>query len=126
MTTVLVTGANGHIGSHIVRAVLEHGWKPIGFVRPGCDERGLEGLDVELRRGDLLDSAAVAQAMRGVELVIHAGAAHRNYAADPSSIIRPAVEGTRNVLDAARTSGVRRIVYTSTGATVGFSVDPSK
>jgi dihydroflavonol-4-reductase len=122
----LVTGANGHIGSHVVRAVRAAGWTPIGFVRPGADERGLEGLELELRRGDLLDAASVERAVAGVDLVFHVGAPHRNFARDPDEIVRPAVEGTRNVLAAARKHGVKRVIHTSTGATVGFTKDPSK
>jgi dihydroflavonol-4-reductase len=122
----LVTGANGHIGSHVVRAVRAAGWTPIGFVRPGADERGLAGLELELKRGDLLDAVSVERAVAGVDLVFHVGAPHRNFAKDPDEIVRPAVEGTRNVLAAARKHGVRRVVYTSTGATVGFAKDPAK
>ena len=123
---VLITGANGHIGCHTVREALHAGWTPIGFVRSGCDRRGLEGLDVELREGDLLDSGALDRAMEGVELVLHIGAAHRNFATDPALIVDPAVKGTRNVIAAAKKRGVRRLVHTSTGATVGFAKDPAR
>lgn len=123
MTRVLVTGANGHVGSHVVRAVRDRGWAPIAFVRARSDRRALAGLDVELREGDLLDPASVEAAMSGAEIVMHVGAVHRNFAVDDDVIVRPAVEGTRNVLKAARVLGIRRIVYTSTGATVGFAKD---
>ncbi|MBS1153914.1 MAG: NAD-dependent dehydratase [Myxococcaceae bacterium] len=122
----LVTGANGHIGSHVVRACLEAGMKPVAFVRPGSDRRALAGLDVELREGDLLDAPSVEKAMAGAEVVFHVGAVHRNWAPDEAAILGPAVSGTRNVLDAARRAGVRRVVCTSSGATVGFTPDPSK
>lgn len=120
----LVTGANGHIGCHVVRACREASTEPVAFVRPGSDRRGLTGLDVETREGDLLDRASLDRAMGGVELVSHVGAVHRNFAADPAEIVRPAVEGTRNVLAAARAAGVGRVVHTSSGATVGFARDP--
>jgi dihydroflavonol-4-reductase len=51
---------------------------------------------------------------------------HRNYSADPDAIVRPAVEGTRHVLAAARKHGVRKVVHLSTGATVGFAPEPAK
>ena len=105
---VLVTGANGHVGSHVVRAALAAGWTPVGLVREGSDRRALAGLDVELRTGELLDAGSVDRAMDGVELVFHVGAVHRNFAADPAQIERPAVEGTRNVLEAASRRGVQR------------------
>lgn len=120
----LVTGANGHIGCHLVRAAIEAGMTPIAFVREGADVRGLAGLDVETRTGDILDPASLERAMAGVELVFHAAASHRNYAPDPQTIIEPAVTGTKNVLDAAHAAGVRRVIYTSSAATVGFTSDP--
>ncbi|GMV41046.1 MAG: dihydroflavonol 4-reductase [Myxococcales bacterium] len=122
----LVTGANGHIGSHVVRACVEAGIEPITFVRPGSDRRGLARLDVEVREGDLLDAASLHRAAAGVEVVFHVGAVHRNWAADDAKMMGPAVEGTRNVLDAARRAGVRCVVHTSSGATVGFTPDPTR
>lgn len=126
MTMVLVTGANGHIGCHVVRAALERGWTPVAFVRRSSDRRALTGLDVEVREGDVLDAGTLEAAMRGVDVVVHVAAVHRNFATDSDTIIRPAVEGTRNVLTAARAAKVRRVVYTSTGATVGFAKDPAR
>ena len=63
MNTILVTGANGHVGCHVVRAVCEAGHKPIAFVRAGSDRRGLAGVDVEVREGDVLDAASVRAAI---------------------------------------------------------------
>lgn len=123
---VFVTGANGHIGSHVVRSAVRRGWHVIAFVREGADLRGLAGVDVELRRGDLLDAAAVKAAMEGADAVIHVGAAHRMVAKDAAAITEPAVSGTRNVLDAMKARGLRRLVYTSTGATIGFTRDPAR
>ena len=118
MNAILVTGANGHIGCHLVRACRDAGHRPIAFVRRGADRRGLAGVDVEVREGDLLDAASLRAAMAGVDVVLHAGAVHRNWAADADAIVKPAVDGTRHVLQAA---GTRRIVYCSTGATIGFA-----
>lgn len=122
----LITGANGHIGSHVVRACLDAQLTPIAFVRPGSDRRGLAGLDVELKEGDLLDADSVARAAAGAEVVFHVGAVHRNWDVDEQKIIGPAVTGTRNVLDAAQKAGARRVVCTSSGVTVGFADDVSK
>jgi dihydroflavonol-4-reductase len=122
----LVTGANGHIGGAVVRAALEAGMEPIAFVRPEADRRSLAGLDVEVRTGDILDVASLKRACEGVEVLFHVAAPHRQFAVDPSDITRPAVEGTKNAIAAARAAKVRRIVYTSTGATVGFTADPKR
>jgi dihydroflavonol-4-reductase len=121
----LVTGANGHIGSHVVRAAIDAGMQPIAFVRPGADVRALAGLDVEVRAGDILDAESLRRACEGVEVLFHVAAPHRQFSVDPAQIVRPAVEGTRNAIAAGRAAGVRRVVYTSTGATVGFTADPA-
>lgn len=123
---VLVTGANGHIGNHVVRATLEAGWEPFGFVRPGSDRRALTGLKCVVREGDLRDAASVARAMEGVEAVMHVGAVHRNATAEKDEMQNAAFDGTRAVFVAAAEQGVRRVVLTSSGATVGFAKDPAK
>jgi len=79
-----------------------------------------------VRTGDILDAGSVTRAMAGTELVFHVAAAHRNFAVNPDDIVRPAVEGTKNVLEAARAAGVRRVVYASTAATVGLTADPAR
>ena len=119
----LITGANGHIGSHVVRACLESGITPIAFVRTGSDRRALAGLEVEILHGDLRDATSVARAAKGVEVIFHLGAVHRNWDPDESKIVWPAVIGTRNVLEAARDASVRRVVCTSSAVTIGFTAD---
>lgn len=126
MATVLVTGGNGHIGCNVVRALLEEGTKVRALVRPGSERRGLAGLDVELSEGDVLTATSLGAAASGVETVIHTAAVHRNFAADPGDFLRTAVDGTRNVLDACAAAGVKRLVLTSSGATVGFTDDPAR
>ncbi|MFZ5478515.1 MAG: NAD-dependent epimerase/dehydratase family protein [Myxococcota bacterium] len=123
---ILVTGASGHVGNHVVRAAVAAGHTAVAFVRPAADRRALAGAHCEVREGDLLDAVTVRRAAEGVEAVIHVGAVHRNLARTPDEMMRPAVEGTRNVLDAARAVGARRVVVTSTGATIGFAKDPAR
>ncbi len=122
----LVTGANGHIGSHVVRACVAAGQSTVAFVRPGSDRRALAGLDVELCEGDLLDEGSVVRAMEGIDTVHHVGAVHRNWVDDEAKMMEPAVQGTRHVLEAAKRAGVRRVVVTSSGATAGFAHDPAQ
>ncbi len=122
----LITGANGHIGSNVVRACLSAGVTPVAMTRANADQRGLTGLDVERRTADLLDKDAVHAAMAGVDVVLHVGAVHRNFTADPKDMMGPAVDGTRHVLDGALAHGIKRVVHVSTGATVGFSPDPAR
>lgn len=121
MTNAIVTGANGHIGSNLVRELVRRGYRVSGLVRPGSDRRGLDGVDVEIFEGDVLDPVSVERALRGQEVVFHCAASFAIWSKDPDAILRPAIEGTRNVLEAAARAGVRRVVHTSSAASVGAS-----
>jgi dihydroflavonol-4-reductase len=120
--TVLVTGASGHIGAHVVRHLLARGRAVRVFVRPTSNLKGLEGLDVELARGDVLDRASLEAALKGCTAVYHLAAVVAEWRHDPDVILKTAIEGTANVLQAvASRSGIERIVYTSSVAAVGLT-----
>lgn len=120
---VLVTGANGFVGSAVVRALLRHGYTVRALVRATSDTRNLDGLDVETVRGDLLDIASLEYALADCDGVFHVAADYRLWAPDPGAIQRTNVRGTHNLLLAARHRGVRRIVHTSSVATLGLNPD---
>ena len=85
----------------------------------------MHGLDVEIVRGDILDPDSVASAVAGCGRVYHAAAGFLMWAQDPEhDIIRPSVDGTRNVMKAAAKAGVEKVLYVSTGGTIGFSPTP--
>jgi len=126
MARVLVTGANGHLGCNLVRELLGAGHRVVALVRPGADHSGLGGLDLERISGDVLDPPSIRGAVQGCELVFHAAAPYLVWARDPDDIVRPAVEGTENVLRAAKAAGVRRVVFTSSSNAVGFTSDPQR
>jgi len=117
---VLVTGGAGFVGSSVVRQVLARGARVVSLVEPCGATGNLDGLDVEIVEGDLRDPAAVAGAVAGCDLVFHVAALYRFWAPDPDSFYDVNVTGTRNVLDAARAQGCRRVVYTSTVGTLGL------
>lgn len=118
--TALVTGGNGFVGCHVVRALLARGDRVRALVRPSADLSALAGLDCELVAGDLRDGAAVQRAAEGCDRVFHVAADYRLWVTDPAAMYATNVEGTRNLLDAARRAGVRRIVHTSTVGTLGI------
>lgn len=126
MSRALVTGANGHLGANLVRKLLAEGHNVRALVREKGDRRGLAGLPVEIVLGDVLEPASIPPAVDGCELVFHAAAVYATWAKDPSEIVRPSVEGTRNVLGAAAKAGVKRVVFTSSVAAVGASPDPQR
>jgi len=121
---VLVTGANGHIGCHVVKQLQDDGHEVRAFVRPNSDRRGLEGLSPELAEGDIRDANAVSKAATGVDAIIHMAAVYKTMGADADSIVEPAIQGAKAVFNAAREHGIQRVVYTRSVASVGFSYDP--
>ena len=115
---VAVTGAAGFIGSAITRQLLEHGASVVALAEPGCDRRGLRGLDVDVRSADVRDARSVRRALAGSRFVFHTAALYGFWARDPGTFYQVNVEGTRNVLAAAAEAGVERVVYTSTVGTL--------
>ncbi len=117
---VLVTGAAGFIGSSVARELAGRGTHVVGLVEPGGDVANLDGLDVEVVFGDLRDADAVAKATDGCRVVFHIAALYRFWAKHPEDFYDINVSGTRRVLDAARSAGCERLVYTSTVGTLGL------
>ena len=93
------------------------------LVRPTSDLRNIADLNAERVAGDLRDPASIEQALSGCEVVFHVAADYRLWVRDPEQMYRSNVEGTRGLLRAARTQGVRRVVYTSSVATMGFGAN---
>jgi dihydroflavonol-4-reductase len=112
----LVTGASGFLGWHVARLLVERGHKVRALVRASSRLRELEAEPVT---GDLRDPGSVARAAAGCGLVFHVAADYRLWAADTSELYRSNVDGTRNVLDAARKAGAGGVVYTSTVGCIG-------
>ena len=118
MGKTLLTGGAGFVGSHVARALLERGDDLKVTVRQGSARENLTGLECELVNCDVLDRRAVTRAMRGVDRVFHV-AGLTSLRASAERLFEVNVEGTRNVLLAARKAGVERVVYTSSVAAVG-------
>jgi dihydroflavonol-4-reductase len=121
----LVTGATGFVGAAVARALLQAGWQVRTLVRKGSDRRNLQPLPVELVEGDLADCGSLARAAADCEALFHVAADYRLGAREPGDLYRTNVDGTRNILNAARQAGVPRVVYTSSVATIGIPVDGS-
>jgi len=116
-----VTGATGFLGSHVARVLAEQGAELRLLVRPTSDLRNLDRLNADRVVGDLRDSASLEKALAGCDVVFHVAADYRLWVRDPDQMYRSNVEGTRSVLEAARKQCVRRVVYTSSVATMGFT-----
>jgi dihydroflavonol-4-reductase len=119
----LVTGGTGFVGANLVRELLREGATVRVLARPGGDRRALAGLPVEIVDGDLLDPASLRRAVSGIATVFHAAADYRLWVPDARVVYRTNVDGTRALLEAATSAGVRRIVYTSTVGALGIPRD---
>lgn len=124
----LVTGGTGFVGSRLVRVLLGRGRAVRVLARPGADLRALRGLDLEVAAGDILRPDGVYRALKGCDRLFHVAAVFSLWTRDPDDILRPAVEGTKCVLEAAaRIGGVERVVVTSSAApSVGISASPDE
>src|SRR5579862_6402633 len=118
-----VTGATGFLGSHVARVLSEQGAQLRLLVRPTSNLKNLQGLKADTATGDLRDAASLEKAMAGCDTVFHVAADYRLWVRDPTAMYRSNVAGTRAILEAARKSGVRRMVYTSSVGTIGFTSD---
>jgi dihydroflavonol-4-reductase len=116
--TTLVTGASGFLGSHVARLLAERGEHVRVLLRATSQTRLLEDLAVERASGDLRDATSLAKALAGVRIVYHVAADYRLWARDPREIYESNVQGTRNLLEAAKRANVEKFVYTSTVGTI--------
>jgi dihydroflavonol-4-reductase len=119
----LVTGATGFVGAAVASALGAAGWQVRVLVRAGSDRGNLRPLAVQVVEGELADERSLERALEGCDGLFHVAADYRLGARDPRPLYRTNVDGTRNILRAARRVGVPRIVYTSSVATVGIPAD---
>ena len=118
---IFVTGATGFVGSHVARVLAEQGADLRLLVRSSSDPKNIEAIKAERVTGDLRDPGSLERAMEGCEAVFHVAADYRLWVRDPQQMFRSNVEGTRSILEGARKNHVRRVVYTSSVATMGFT-----
>ena len=118
--TTLVTGATGFIGGNLARRLAARGEDVRALVRPSANDVVIRDVAVQQSPGDLLDVASLRRAVQGCETVYHCAATYSFWAKRPGDIYDTNVAGTQRLLDAARSAGVRRVVFTSSVSTVGL------
>ena len=124
---VLVTGGSGFVGSAVAHALAARGFAVSALVRPSSPRTNLAGLSCGIVQGDMGEPQSLIRALDGVRYLFHVAADYRLWARNPDEILRNNLDGTRNVMEAARICGTERIVYTSSVATLkplaGAAVD---
>ncbi|MGB6192034.1 MAG: hopanoid-associated sugar epimerase [Terracidiphilus sp.] len=120
---VFVTGATGFVGGHVAKALAAQGADLRLLVRKSSNLKNLEGIPGDTVLGDLAHPESFAPALSGCDAVLHVAADYRLWIRDPETMYRINVDGTRDLLRLARNAGVRRVVYTSSVATMHFRTD---
>jgi dihydroflavonol-4-reductase len=116
----LVTGGTGFLGANLAKGLLDRGWQVRILRRSTSPLDAVTDLSVEHAIGDVLEPASLAAAMTGVDVVFHVAAISIYWRSQPDLLYQVNVGGTRRVLEAARQTGVKRVVLTSSGAAVGI------
>ena len=113
-----VTGGTGFIGSHVVRSLLQSEYQVTALVRPSSNLGNLQGLTVDIVKGDL-NNPNIWEQMRGCDYLFHVAAHYSLWQKDRELLYFDNIEGTRNILAAAQKAGIKRTVYTSSVAAIG-------
>jgi dihydroflavonol-4-reductase len=117
--TVLVIGANGYLGSHVTRQLVDSGHDVRVMVRDGANTVGIDDLKTTRFVGDIWNDDVLREAMAGCDVVYYCVVDTRGWLKDPAPLFHTNVEGTRNVLEVAKDAGLRRFIFTSSYVTVG-------
>jgi dihydroflavonol-4-reductase len=115
----LVIGANGYLGSHVARQLVNDGHDVRVMVRDGANTIGIDDLKVTRFLGDIWNDDVLCDAMAGCDDVYYCVVDTRGWLKDPAPLFRTNVEGTRNVLEIAKDAGLHRFIFTSSYVTVG-------
>ncbi|EPG74918.1 hopanoid-associated sugar epimerase [Leptospira fainei serovar Hurstbridge str. BUT 6] len=115
----LVTGAAGFIGSSIVRELLKEGHEVKVMIRKNTNAKGLAGLDIEIAYGDICDGSSMRSALKGCDTLYHTAAFFAHWTPDKKLPYEINVEGTKTSMKAALDAGIEKVIYTSTGNTIG-------
>lgn len=121
---VLVTGAAGFIGCHLIKSLVADGYDVVSFVMPGSETSFIGNERTDIKYGDLNDIGSLKKAVEGIKTVYHLAAIPKwegGVSQQKYKIVN--VEGTRNLLEACRLNSVKRVLFTSSLDAVGPSID---
>lgn len=119
----LLTGATGFVGSAMLRHLVGAGHEVRVLARPGGDRRNIQAIECEVAEGDLNDPASLQAAVKGCDVLFHVAADYRLWAPNPEELYRTNGAGTIDLFRSAGDAGIKRIIYTSSVATLGIHPD---
>jgi dihydroflavonol-4-reductase len=117
---ILVTGADGLLGSNLVRELLSRNYAVRAFVQPGRQQKTLEGLPIEKFQGDLLNTNDVIEAGASCNAIIHCAASTSVWPTRNEFINKVNIEGTKNIIESVKQNKIQRLVYIGTANSFGF------
>lgn len=117
---ILVTGADGLLGSNLVRELLKRGHQLRAFVQPGRQQKTLEGLTIEKFPGNLLNADEVLKSSEGCDAVIHCAASTSVWPTRSEIVNKVNIEGTKNIIHAVQKNIIQRMIYVGTANSFGF------
>jgi len=118
-----VTGATGFVGSSVARLLINKGFQVGILARKKSNLANVEGLSLKIHYGDLRDKISLERALDGYDYLFHVAADYRLWVPRPEEIYQNNVQGTKNIMEAASRTGIKRVVYTSSVATLGLNND---
>ena len=117
---VLVTGADGMLGTHIVKELLHQNYEVRVFLLPDIPTPTLEGLPIERYTGNILDKSTIEKAISGCDATIHAAALTDVWPSRSEIVRKVNIEGTKNIIEAVKKEGQKRFVYIGSGSSFAF------
>ena len=123
---VLVTGANGFLGSWLTRELVNQGHDVYALVRPKSDISELKGVNCKYLHGDVTDVHSLLEAFKGIDTVFHLAGVIAYKKSDRAQMERVNVQGTQNVVEVCREHKVRKLVYLSSVVAVGAGYTPEQ
>lgn len=121
----LVTGANGHLGNNLVKELVKEGYNVRASVRNVKNTAPFKDVDCDLVYADITKKESLLAAMKDVDVLFHVAAVFKHWAVDPEKeILGPNIDGTKNVLEAAAESNIKKVILVSSIAAIDHSVVP--
>ena len=117
---IIITGADGFVGSNLIRELLTRNHEIVAFVKDGQDAKSIKDLNIDIKYGDILKPETLAKAIKGCDALIHTAALTSMWPYRSEIQKKVNIEGTRNVMEAVLNSGLKRVIHISTANSFGY------